>query len=66
MSTGDLLSTAYVAATATWAEAERTFDKILGVLQEIDYEPVVVPKAGLDERADFVRSAALSAGPSPP
>jgi predicted ATPase len=49
-----------------WAEAERTSDKILSVLQETDYEPVVVPRTGLAERADFVRSAALSAGPSPP
>jgi predicted ATPase len=48
-----------------WPEAERTFDRILTALPEIGYEPVVVPKAGVAERADFVRRAVLRAGLSP-
>jgi predicted ATPase len=49
-----------------WAEAERTFDKILSVLQEIGYEPLIVPRASIAERADFVRSSALPGSLSPP
>jgi predicted ATPase len=37
-----------------WAEAERTFDVILRILAELDYEPVVVPKADVTTRAAFV------------
>ena len=37
-----------------WAEAERTFGRILTLLPEIGYEPIVVPKASVAERAAFV------------
>jgi predicted ATPase len=49
-----------------WAEAERTFDKILSVLAEIGYEPLIVPRASIAARADFVRSSALPGSLSPP
>lgn len=41
-----------------WAEAEATFDRILGLLPELGYEPLVVPKAGLAERAGFILARA--------
>jgi predicted ATPase len=37
-----------------WAEAERTFEVILRVLAELEYEPVVVPRADVATRAAFV------------
>lgn len=37
-----------------WAEAEATFDRIVRMLTELDYEPVVVPKAAIEDRAAFV------------
>ena len=37
-----------------WAEAESTFDRILTLLDELDYEAVVVPKGRVEDRAAFV------------
>lgn len=37
-----------------WAEAERTFEVILAQLPTLGYEPLVLPKAGVAERAAFV------------
>lgn len=37
-----------------WAEAEATFDLIMGRLPTLGYEPCVVPKADLATRAEFV------------
>jgi predicted ATPase len=37
-----------------WAEAEATFSKVLRVLPELGYEPVVVPQADVATRAAFV------------
>jgi predicted ATPase len=37
-----------------WAEAERTFGRILSLLPEIGYKPLLVPKASVAERAAFV------------
>jgi predicted ATPase len=37
-----------------WDEAEATFGKILRVLPDLGYEPVVVPKADVATRAAFV------------
>ena len=48
-----------------WAEAEATFEKIRRQLPSLGYEAVIVPKASVQERADFVRAACLQAGPSP-
>ena len=48
-----------------WAEAEATFHKIRRQLPHLGYEPVIVPKASVAERTDFVRQAALRAAPSP-
>lgn len=48
-----------------WAEAEATFEKIRRQLPVLGYEPVLVPKASVAERADFVRAACLQAGASP-
>lgn len=48
-----------------WSEAERTFEVILGQLPGLGYQPVIVPKASLAERADFVLKLALQASPSP-
>lgn len=42
-----------------WIEAEATFGKILGVLPELGYEPVVVPKADVATRAAFVLGRAV-------
>jgi predicted ATPase len=49
-----------------WHEAETTFDRILSVLLQLDYEPLIVPKASVVERTDFVLEHALRASPSPP
>jgi predicted ATPase len=49
-----------------WAEAERTFGVIMTQLPILGYEPVVTPKAGVAERAEFVLSATLREGASPP
>jgi predicted ATPase len=48
-----------------WAEAKATFEKIRGQLPRLGYEPVIVPKASVAERADFVRAACLLGSPSP-
>jgi len=37
-----------------WDEAEATFGKVMRVLAELGYEPVVVPTGDLAARADFV------------
>src|SRR5687767_10962761 len=37
-----------------WAEAERTFDLVMETLPRLGYAPAVVPKATVEERADFV------------
>jgi predicted ATPase len=44
-----------------WDEAERTFGKVLAVLPELGYEPVVVPKDDVAARAAFVLNLALPA-----
>jgi predicted ATPase len=49
-----------------WPEAEATFGRILRALPTLGYEPMVVPKACVAERAAFVTSAALPERPSPP
>ena len=49
-----------------WAQAERTFGLILGVLPTLGYEPVVVPKGSVAQRTDFVLEHALQASLSPP
>jgi predicted ATPase len=41
-----------------WAEAERTFDLVLQTLPPLGYAPVVVPKASVAERADFILAGA--------
>jgi predicted ATPase len=43
-----------------WAEAERTFDLIAALLPTLGYEPVVVPKASVEERAAFVLARSKS------
>jgi len=45
-----------------WDEAEATFDKVLRVLPQLGYEPVVVPKGDLAARAAFVLERAALAG----
>lgn len=47
-----------------WTEAEATFDKVLWALAELDYAPVVVPKADVAARAEFVLNSAFDAPPS--
>jgi len=37
-----------------WAEAEATFDRVLRLLEELGYDAVVVPQAGVEARAAFV------------
>lgn len=37
-----------------WAEAEATFGRILGNLDELGYDAVVLPKASVEERVAFV------------
>ncbi|HEY0648118.1 AAA family ATPase [Phenylobacterium sp.] len=37
-----------------WSRMEAVFDQILRTLPELGYEPVVVPKASVEERAAFV------------
>jgi len=49
-----------------WDEAEATFGKVLRVLPELGYEPIVVPKGDVGTRADFVLGVALRATGSPP
>jgi predicted ATPase len=49
-----------------WAEANATFSVIIGLLPDLGYTPVVVPKAPVAERAAFVLAHALRANPSPP
>jgi len=44
-----------------WAQAEATFDKIMRAFPEMGYAPVVVPKADVAARADFVLRLARSA-----
>ncbi len=39
----------------TWAEAEATFPRVMNALVALDYEPVVLPRASVAERAAFVR-----------
>lgn len=39
-----------------WPEAERTFDRILARLPTLGYEPTIVPKASVADRAAFVLS----------
>jgi predicted ATPase len=41
-----------------WDEAERTFDRILANLSELDYSPVILPTTELAERVSFVIAAA--------
>lgn len=41
-----------------WPEAERTFDVICALLPTLGYEPVVLPKATVEERAAFVLARA--------
>lgn len=41
-----------------WREAERTFDLILARLPTLGYEPIIVPKAGVADRAAFVLAQA--------
>jgi predicted ATPase len=44
-----------------WPEAQRTFAKVMSVLPTLGYEPVVVPKAAVPERARFVLDVAARA-----
>lgn len=44
-----------------WAEAEATFAKVMAVLPELGYRPVVVPTGPVADRAAFVLEAALRA-----
>lgn len=48
-----------------WAEAEATFGHILSGLERFGYEAVVLPRASVAERTDFVLSLALREAPSP-
>lgn len=41
-----------------WPEAERTFDLICARLPTLGYEPVIVPKASVAERAAFILARA--------
>lgn len=41
-----------------WAEAEATFERVLRMLDETGYTPVVLPKASVAERASFVLAQA--------
>jgi predicted ATPase len=41
-----------------WAEAEATFHRILRLLPDLGYEPVIVPKADIATRAAFVLACA--------
>ena len=43
-----------------WNEAEATFDKVLRVLPELGYRPIVVPKVDVAARAAFVLERAAS------
>lgn len=41
-----------------WAEAEATFAKVMTAMVELGYEPVVVPKGGVEDRTAFVLARA--------
>src|SRR5581483_1879304 len=41
-----------------WAEAEATFGRILAALERFSYEPVIVPKGSVEDRAGFVLTEA--------
>lgn len=41
-----------------WAEAEATFERLLTTMCELNYQPVIVPKAGVEDRAAFILSRA--------
>lgn len=49
-----------------WPEAERTYRRILLNVQQLGYEPLVVPKADVATRAAFVLEHALPPDLSPP
>lgn len=49
-----------------WAEAERTFDKILSLLPGLGYRGLIVPKGPVEARAAFVLAHALPPALSPP
>jgi len=49
-----------------WDEAQATFDKVMQVLPQFGYTPLVVPRAAVAARARFVLDAALRAAASPP
>lgn len=42
-----------------WAEAERTFDRIVETLPKLGYDPIIVPKADVSTRAAFVLAHAV-------
>jgi predicted ATPase len=42
-----------------WAEAEATFPRLLSGFEEMGYEPIVVPKASVEDRAAFVLERAV-------
>lgn len=44
-----------------WEEAEATFSLIQGRLPQLGYEPVIVPKVSVEQRAAFVLEAAAKA-----
>lgn len=48
-----------------WPEAEATFARIVGVMKQFGYRPLVVPKASVAVRAAFVLAHALPGRPSP-
>lgn len=41
-----------------WSRMEAVFDQIMRTLPELGYEPMVVPKASVEERAEFVLAQA--------
>ena len=49
----------------TWDEAEATFDRVMDGLARFDYDPILVPRGSIAQRADFVMSAALRAMAGP-
>ena len=49
----------------TWDEAEATFDRVMEGLARFDYDPILVPRGSIAQRADFVMSAALRAMAGP-
>lgn len=48
-----------------WPEAEATFGRVIAVMEQFGYRPLVVPKASVAERAAFVLEHALPGGLSP-